>query len=280
MKVAIISDIHVDIQEDELVFGEVFAECVNELEVDYLLIAGDISEYYLRTLAFVRRLREKVSAEIYFCSGNHDLWSKYESALSAQDIINYMGGPKGDKGFLQNQAVALSEKTVLIGSCGWYDYTFAHEGMFDYEELKKREYNGRWWRDSLYAKHGMDDVEVNRRWNEELRALVDQYEGHDIIFMTHMLNHPAFLVGEFSKQYEIFKYFNAFLGSEGLYEITKNESVKYAISGHVHYRKSFEEGGTHYMCRCLGYPKEFPMYGGDQALRAQVLDAIEVIEIE
>ena len=280
MKIAVISDIHVDEQGDELAFEDLFVDCINSLDPDCLLIAGDISEYYLRTLAFVRRLRDRLSFPIYFCSGNHDLWSKYEPAMYAQDILDYMGGPKGDEGFLQNKAVFLTDKTVLIGGCGWYDYSFGRQDMFSYEELKRREYQGRWWRDSLYAKHGMDDVEVDKLWNQELQALVDQYKDRDIIFMTHMVNHPAFLVGEFSKQYEIFKYFNGFLGSEGLYEITKNESVKYAISGHVHYRKSFTENGTYYMCRCLGYPKEYPLFGGDQALKAQILDSIEVIAVE
>lgn len=280
MKIAVISDIHIDEQEDELAFEDRFVHCVNSLNVDCLLIAGDISEYYLRTLAFIRRLRERVSAQVFFCAGNHDLWSKYEPNLKAQEILDYMGEEKGDPGFLQNSAVALTDKTVLIGSCGWYDYSFAQDGMFSYDELKRREYKGRWWRDSLYAKHGMDDVDVNRLWNQELQALVDKHQDKDIIFMTHMLNHPGFLVGEFSKQYEIFKYFNAFLGSEGLYDISKNPSIKYAISGHVHYRKSFDEDGTYYMCRCLGYPKEYPFFGGEQELDSQILDAFEVIEIE
>ncbi len=280
MKVAVISDIHIDEQESEDVFGQIFADCVNSTGADYLLIAGDISEYYLRTLAFIRKFREQISPKIYFCSGNHDLWSKFEPGLSVENVIDYMKGDKGDEGFLQNQAVELSEKTLLIAGCGWYDYTFAHPGMFSYEELKKREYNGRWWRDSRYANHGLDDREVNLIWNEELRGLIEKHSNYQIIFMTHMVNHPSFLVAESSKQYEIFKYFNAFLGSEGLYEITKNESIKFAISGHVHYRRSFTENGTYYMCRCLGYPREFPAFGGEQELKAQIMDAIEVIKIE
>ena len=280
MKIAVISDIHVDEQENEIAFTKAFSECVNELDPDYLLIAGDISEYYLRTLAFIRRLREQISAELYFCSGNHDLWSKYEPAMSAQGILNYMAGPKGDMGFLHNKAVRLSDKTVLVAGCGWYDYTFAREGMFSHEELREKEYMGRWWRDGLYARHGMEDEEVNRLWNAELQALIDEYRDYDIILMTHMLNHPAFLVGESSRQYEIFKYFNGFLGSRGLHELTKNDSIKYAISGHVHYRNSFAEKGTRYMCRCLGYPKEYPAFGGEQDLKAQIMDAFEVINIE
>ena len=280
MKVAVISDIHIDEQESESIFEEVFADCVNQTNADYLLIAGDISEYYLRTLAFIRRLEKKISPKIYFSPGNHDLWSKYEPGISVQNVINYLKSEKGSDGFIQNQAVRLSENTVLIAGCGWYDYSFAHPGMFTKEHLEQKKYKGRWWRDGQYANHGVDDTEVDLMWNNELKNLVNLYSDSDIIFMTHMLNHPAFLVGETSKQYEIFKYFNAYLGSEGLYEITKHDSIKFAVSGHVHYRSSFAEDGTYYMCRCLGYPREFPAFGGDLQLEAQIIDAMEVIEIK
>ncbi len=277
MRAAVISDIHIDEQRDETGFEEAFAECVNESGADFLLIAGDISEYYLRTLPFVRRLRERISARIYFCPGNHDLWSKFESGVDARDILNYM---EREPGFLQNKAVLLTDRTVLIGGCGWYDYSFAYPGKFTEDHLEQKNYMGRWWKDGKYARHNMSDAEVNRLWNSELAALADQYSQYDIIFMTHMVNHPAFLVGEDHPLYEMFQYFNGFMGSSGLYEITKRKNVKYAISGHVHYRKSFMENDVYYMCRCLGYEKEFPAFGGVQDLKSQILSAMEVIEIQ
>lgn len=280
MKVAVVSDIHIDEQDNEMVFEDVFAGCINDSKADYLLIAGDISEYYLRTLAFIKRLREKIDAKIYFCPGNHDLWSKFEPQVSVADVVNFMGGKYGDEGFLQNQAVFLSEKTVLVAGCGWYDYSFAHRDKFTKEHLSKKQYMGRWWRDRIYAKHGASDAEVDAIWNGELLSLIDRHSAHDVILMTHMLNHPDFLVGEDHEKYEMFKYFNGFLGSKGLHKLTKGNNVKYAVSGHVHYRRSFAEDGTYYMCRCLGYPKEFPAFGGKQDLQAQILSAVEIIEIK
>jgi putative phosphoesterase len=279
MRAAVISDIHIDEQMDEGEFEDCFALCVNKSNVDYLLIAGDVSEYYMRTLAFIKRLKEKVFAKLYFCPGNHDLWSKYEPQLSVENVVDYMRGKKGDPNFLQNDAVFLSDQTVLIAGCGWYDYSFAYEGKFTEEHLAQKHYMGRWWKDGLYAKHGISDRQVNEKWNEDLIMLVDKYSGYDIIFMTHMVNHPAFLVGEDHEKYEMFQYFNGFMGSEGLYKITKMPSIKYAISGHVHYRKSFSEGGVYYMCRCLGYPKEYPAFGGAENLESQIMSAMEIIEM-
>ncbi len=279
MRVAVISDIHIDEQLNEAEFEELFADCINRANVDYILIAGDISEYYLRSLAFIRRLKRRIAAKLYFCPGNHDLWSKFEPGISVQNVVEYMEGKYGDESFLQNRAVHLSDKTVLIAGCGWYDYSFAHPDKFTKEHLTEKKYMGRWWKDGLYARHGIPDVDVDYMWNDELKALADKYSDFDIIFMTHMLNHPAFLVGEDSKQYEMFQYFNGFLGSEGLYKITKSKNIKYAISGHVHYRKSFMEEGVCYMCRCLGYPREYPAFGGETDLVSQISDAMEIIDI-
>ncbi|GAB1475260.1 metallophosphoesterase [Bacillota bacterium] len=279
MKVAIVSDIHIDEQQDEKVFEEVFAQCINESGADVLLIAGDISEYYMRTLAFIRRLRKKISAELYFCPGNHDLWSKYEPDISVVDVIRYMEGKNGDEGFLQNRGVLLTDKTALVAGCGWYDYSFAYPEKFTEDQLSQKCYMDRWWRDGIYAKHGMADSEVDALWKNQLAQLVESYSDYDIIFMTHMVNHPAFLVGEDHEKYEMFQYFNGFLGSYGLYEVAKSSHIKFAVSGHVHYRKSFTENGIYYMCRCLGYPKEFSAFGGKEDLAGQIKDAMEIIEI-
>lgn len=280
MKAAVISDIHIDEQVNEGEFEDCFASIINKSNVDYLLIAGDISEYYLRSLAFIKRLRNKISAKLYFCPGNHDLWSKFEPDRKLEEIAAYMEGKHGDPGFLQNKAVFLSKNTVLVAGCGWYDYSFAYEGKFTEQHLTKKSYMGRWWKDGLYAKHGIGDKEVNNKWNKELETLVDKYSDYDIIFMTHMVNHPAFLVGEDHEKYQMFQYFNGFLGSNGLYEITKKQGIKYAISGHVHYRNSFLEEGVYYMCRCLGYPREYTAFGGKADLEFQIMSAMEIIEIK
>lgn len=279
MKLGIISDVHIDEQADEREFEAVFAECINESGADAVLMAGDFSEYYLRTLAFIGRLQERVDAGLYYCFGNHDLWSKHELTMDVQDIIRYVYDFGKAPGFLHNAAVPLTEDTVLVAGCGWYDYSFAFPGKFTEEELERRSYMGRVWKDSRNCAMGVPDKEAEEAWRRELLTLVDSYPDKKIVFMTHMVNHPAFLVGEDHPKYEMFQYFNAFMGSEGLYEITKRKNVKVAVSGHVHYRKSFEENGTYYMCRCLGYASEFPAFGGPQELKAQIKDAMEIIEI-
>lgn len=280
MKIGVISDIHIDEQKDETAFERIFSDCINESGADVFLIAGDISEYYIRSLNFIKRLRGKISCKLFFCPGNHDLWSKYEPEKTVDDIIAYMNSEDGDEGFIQNKAVPLSKDTVLIAGCGWYDYTFSYSDRFSKKQMKEKKYMDRQWKDGLYARHERPDEDVNRDWNAELHNLIDLYSDCNVIFMTHMVNHPAFLVGSDHEKYEMFQYFNGFMGSQGLYEITKRINVKYSISGHVHYRKSFyDDNGTYYMCRCLGYPGEFSAFGGKQDLKAQINNTIEIIVI-
>lgn len=277
MKIGVISDIHIDEQKDEMEFEEIFAQCINESEADVILIAGDISEYYKRSLNFIKRLRGKIHAGIYFCPGNHDLWSKYEPEIHADDITACMR--EEDEGFLQNDAVFLTENTVLISGCGWYDYSFSSPGMFTVEEMRRKNYMGRQWRDGIYASHGKNDEDVNSEWNSGLLKLVNDYKDYNVIFMTHMVNHPAFLVSENHEKYKMFQYFNGFLGSQGLYEITKKRNIKYAISGHVHFRKNVTENGTCYMCRCLGYPDEFKLFGAALDLKSQIDNSFGFIRL-
>jgi len=261
MRIGVISDIHIDEQKDETVFEQIFSDCINESRADVFLIAGDISEYYIRSLNFLKRLRKKINCKLYFCPGNHDLWSKFEPEKTVDDIIDYMNSKDGDEGFVQNKAVPLCEDTVLIAGCGWYDYTFSYQDIFTKQQLREKKYMG-------------------RQWNAKLLSLIDFYSDYNVIFMTHMVNHPSFLVGADHEKYEMFRYFNGFMGSQSLYEITKSKNVKFSISGHVHYRKSFyNENGTYYMCRCLGYPGEFSAFGGKQDIKTQISNAIEIIVI-
>ncbi len=135
------------------------------------------------------------------------------------------------------------------------------------------------WQDKLYAKKKLSDIELHDAWNEEMINLIMQYSDKKVILMTHMVNHPELCVDEEHPRYEMWKYFNAFLGSQELYFITKCDNVKVAISGHVHYRKSFDEDSTRYMCRCLGYESEFDMFFKDKDLKYHIDNAIEVINV-
>jgi len=289
MKVAVISDLHSDMHPHGSEMVSILAEEVNRLGADVLLIAGDVSEYYRRTKNFINELQQITQAKVYFCLGNHDLWNKHEKGLSVPQLVARLRtGEEACEGFLHNDAVELSDDVVLVAGCAWYDFTFAEQGMFTMEDFERQEYMGRPWRSKYLTNHaGLSDIEVTNRWNDELAALVRKYPDKKVILMTHMVNHPAFLVQPGHPKYELFRYFNGLLGNAGLYELTKEENVVVAISGHVHFCNSFREDGTYYMCRCLGSYHEFHQLDGEgdedkssaDFLRKQIARTLEVIEL-
>ena len=275
MKIGVISDIHIDEQNSEEELLSILSNCINDRNVDVILVAGDISEDYKKSIEFMRKLKNSINAKLYYTAGNHDLWSKHHEEENIDSIINKFNQ---EEGFVHNKAVELSDDVVLIAGCGWYDYSFASP-EFKLDELEEKTYLEKTWQDKLYAKHQIGDIELHDAWNEEFINLIMQYSNKKVIFMTHMINHPELCVDEEHPKYEMWKYFNAFLGSQELYFITKCDNIKVAISGHVHYRKSFEEDNTYYMCRCLGYKSEFDMFGGKNDLKSQIERALEVITI-
>ncbi|MCK4541190.1 MAG: hypothetical protein KAU17_03035 [Spirochaetales bacterium] len=70
---------------------------------------------------------------------------------------------------------------------------------------------------------------------------------------------------------------NAFLGSSEYGElILKFPNVKYAVSGHVHYRKRKVMKGIEFICNCLGYRSEWHENGD---VDVEVDRAMMMIEI-
>lgn len=275
MKIGVISDIHIDEQYSKKELLSTLSECINEKNVDVMLVAGDISENYNSSINFMRKLNSNINAKLYYTAGNHDLWSKHCENETMNDII---GKLKKEQSFVHNNAVLLNNDVILIASCGWYDYSFASP-EFKLDDLKEKFYMDRTWQDKFYAKKELNDIDLHNTWNKELIGLIKKYPDKKIIFMTHMVNHPKLCVGKDHPKYNMWKYFNGFLGSNELHNITKYDNIKIAISGHVHYRKSFTENSTYYMCRCLGYESEFKLFGKKQDLKSQITDALEVISL-
>lgn len=57
---------------------------------------------------------------------------------------------------------------------------------------------------------------------------------------------------------EMWKYFNAFLGSPEYGQLALEKDVSLSVCGHVHYRKRVHIGYTEFVCPCLGYVEEWP----------------------
>lgn len=274
MKLGIISDLHIDLlEQNSNNFFEDFIAFVVDSKIDVLLIAGDISEDCTKTIAFSKNLKKSLLIPFYYTPGNHDLWNKHNQ-LKTSTIIEQL---KEDSNCLFNRSVQINDLEI-IGHVGWYDYSFASKNMFEANYLSQKKHLERTWQDFYYIDFQASDSQICRQFNEEINFLIQKSTSNKIVIMNHMVNHFSFLVPPCVD--EKWNFFNAFLGNKDLVELTKNEKVKVAICGHVHYRRTIQEADKSYVCACLGYEKEWKLFDSrDTSLHHQLKKAMQIIEL-
>lgn len=141
------------------------------------------------------------------------------------------------------------------------------------EQFDRMSKDGRTWNDFLYNSWSQNNAEKCKWFLDKLEKQLKEFQESPIVFVTHMISHEAFKVPE---ERESWSYFNAFLGSQKLEELCKIYRVDYAICGHVHYRKDYEDGGTKWLCRCLNYVSE---WSGEKDIHFQLADAVELLDL-
>ncbi|WP_372632039.1 metallophosphoesterase [Cohnella sp.] len=271
MRIGVISDLHVDLNEleGEPPIEEALAQAAGERRLDGLIVAGDVSNDMNLSLAVLRGLKERCGIPVWFVPGNHDYWSKDNGIRDTWQIYRQY---RTFEDCLSERPVQLDNGWVLIGNSGWYDYTMGEPG-YTFEEFERMRAMDRTWQDSLYVTWGMSNREIHRYFYERLERELEEHRGKSIAMITHMLGHPYFKVPMPHPQWS---YFNAFLGSTEYAELYRRYGVRYGIMGHVHYRKKHTDGGTELICACLGYRKEWRQPSAVEEIR----DCLQTIVLE
>lgn len=271
MKTAVISDIHIDVNEMYDVVGAI-VEYIQKNKVELLLIAGDISSYPEKTIEAVRKIEEQSKAVVRYVPGNHDMWNK-DAHYESNDAIYEM--------YLQDEhclsgKIYETDESIIIGDVAWYDYSFGNHEKFMVEDFETMKYEGRTWQDSLFNTWSAKNEERCKWFLERFQKLIDdnKAKGKKIVLMTHMISHEAFAVPE--EMNAIWSFFNAFLGSRMLKKLCVENQIAYSICGHVHYRNTFKEDDVVWMCRCLNYHNEWQ---GEKDVRSQIEEAMELVEL-
>ncbi len=278
MRIALISDLHVDINEKYPV-TELTAEAAEGLSADMLIVAGDISETPERTLSEMKKLAGLLDFPVYYVPGNHDMWNKNCPGRTADEIFaDYLADPLclSGKGL-------FTEEIRIIGDTGWYDYSFAAP-EYTRGELDGMCRDGRTWQDKLFNDWTRDNQKAMERalarLSEQLARTEQEENPEDlppVLMVTHMLPVKEFCVPAGQGYWG---FFNAFLGSERLGEFCRERGVRFSVCGHVHYRSECEKDGVRYLCPCLGYDTEWPLYGLEQnGARDHVRDAMALLEV-
>lgn len=248
----VISDLHIDNNARNLQKGETFevllANLLIEREVDTLLMAGDVSNNYLKTQAFIEEVEDRSGVEILFVPGNHDFWQKEPTEGQAWDIYD----------FFQKQSQSLiakprhlSDEWAIVGNPGWYDYEYADLEKYDLDELAKRRLRFGDWNDKHYVNFGESDRTVSRKMKEQLEQDLKSVGDKKIILMTHVATHSQFVV---PTPHRLYSYMNAFLGAKSYEELYKNKGydIQYNIMGHVHFQQRYYSDQCLHMMACLG----------------------------
>ena len=273
MKIAFISDLHVDSLPEPSQVIDCILERVLSIKPDVFIIAGDIAS---PTQLFVNTLHafSSLPCEKILVAGNHDIW--VESSSLEKGIHS---GVKYSKILPQisrrNNFIFLKDTPYRIngvgfaGTIGWYDYTFrnkAFDTLFSLDTYSNKKYGDRFtWNDLKFA-HWIEENQ-NRRKNDSLIAremedslknqiqLLSRKHIDTIVVITH---HLPFQKMVFYPNRLPFDFFSAYMGSEGLGTVILNEpSVKYVICGHSHIKSTHRIGNLHAMKSPLGYPREW-----------------------
>ncbi|MCU6710120.1 metallophosphoesterase [Paenibacillus sp. J5C_2022] len=283
MNIGVLSDLHVDLNNGQCSPSVEDALCsaIRKRKLELMIIAGDVSNHYTSTLDTLTRLERDSGIPCLFVPGNHDLWQKEgEDTDSGTDSSDSMTDPDPYKELLAyshnlgNGPYLIGSDWAVVGDAGWYDYSFG-DSSFSEEQFRERTKGERVWKDKLYVRWGRSDCEVSDFFYDRLKAQLESLKNRQVIVVTHTLAHREFTVPLPNEEW---RYFNAFLGSSKYGELIKAyaDSVRYAVSGHVHYRKRMMIGRTECMNTCLGYVREWRC-GADAA--AEVEAALQTITL-
>jgi putative phosphoesterase len=252
VKIGILSDIHVDLNDTEN--GDVTTAICRTIEkenIDLFICAGDVADDFQRTIKTIEEIRTRSGRRCLFVPGNHDIWVEYHPEMNSRQIYKALQQLPDN---LSNEPIALTGKWIAIGDLGWYDYSFGG-AEYSKEEFDRMRFGDRVWQDGIKAVWNRDTLEQHRHFYDKLKAQLERHPDKQIIFVTHVLPIRDFTVLRPTAEWN---YLNAFLGSEEYGDLVgRHGNVKYAISGHVHYRKRKRIGETEHICSCLGYTDQW-----------------------
>lgn len=250
------SDLHIDMNAKCIAQPKEFLEDIilhhlveTKNDYDFLVIVGDINKGMYYSIDFLDKI-DKVLNEnstittvipIKFVVGNHDVVA-----------TEYHTVDEGYRYYLNSkyslaQPFHLTEKTVLVGSLGWIDYSYAIEDGFSYEEC----YHFRMNHYGLPTEtpeeifFSEDDTLIcqkeNRKYEQWLKEFTRQ--GKDIFLVNHFVPFKNYIM--YKEHNEVnynWNISNAFMGSKDLEAIiNRYRNVKYVAFGHTHTRKFIVE---------------------------------------
>ncbi|HIW89467.1 MAG TPA: metallophosphoesterase [Candidatus Ligilactobacillus excrementipullorum] len=250
-KLAIISDLHVDINKFTLEDVAEIGSYLRDEGATRLHIAGDITNHFIRDgKEIIATLNSVLPTTFNF--GNHDM-------LNTNSIENNQAA-----GFLNFTPLQLNNDTVLLPFNGWYDYGFAR-GETDQQPADEvvANYKNKYWIDK-YIHRSEPDPTISRQQAAHLAEMLTnfQQQGQRVIIATHFVPRQEFISypTPFNRKAVIWRALGGVLGSKVIGDVISNYqgTVTDVVFGHIHARDGVKViNNVNWHCRPIGYRYEW-----------------------
>jgi Icc-related predicted phosphoesterase len=258
MRVLATADLHYN-QPKSRVLADALIDQMNAIEADVLLVAGDTAgsdgDALERCLS-----RFQFDGPRLFLAGNHELWTH---GAESNSILNGVlpGSVRALGWHWLEDAPFLSGDAAIVGSVGWYDYTFAwpplqiperfyaakispgaadrlgeFAWLFEHTDdlsAQARQITARW-NDGRFVKLGRSDADFLA---ERLASMEAQLKALShvprILVATHCVPFAQLLPPTGRAQWDFAR---AFLGSEKIGQLIQQfPNVRHVLCGHSHF---------------------------------------------
>jgi hypothetical protein len=298
MRVAVFSDIHADIntaREDPDFTLKLIAH-LNEMDIDMLLVVGDISGSFSGIQSFFYDLQTVDVKYRLFCPGNHDIWvnqASFDGSLAKYYELLPELSQYFDWHYLPQNPLII-DGIGFAGTIGWYDYS-TRNLQFD-DQINKESYqqkinpvSGSKWMDRYFAKFGnLTDGQITSRFNLDLQMdlkklgiqsnapVIDEKnvsknnpkteylsdknkkDLDTLIVSSHFVPFQEFITYRGTLHWD---YFSAFIGNLSLGQIINDIPSglrRIACFGHTHSNKQMIlSSGVEGYCSPIGYNHEW-----------------------
>lgn len=271
MRIATVSDLHTDFAENRDLLVQLATE-IHARGVDLVIVAGDVSHVDDRIDRALRALGA-TAPRIAYLPGNHDLWrtdiakgAVVDTWTRYTDELRRIA--EGANAHYIPAAPLVMGDVALVGTCGWYDYSFVEPWVLEQVGLAaitRKKLGPLGWSDAAYTSfrdhngEPMQDPEVARRMERELAAQLEQVTADPsiahVVVATHHQPFRQVVRRSGSLPWE---FFCAFMGSEGMGRIilAHRAKVRAVVYGHSHIVGEHHIEGLRVYGTALGYPRE------------------------
>lgn len=244
MKIAVVSDLHLDFQN---IKNTVF---LNKEQADILLIAGDTCES--RNLNIFKNTFKNICdnyKDVFIIAGNHEFYENmyHDSINQLYDFCSNFNNMY----FLDNNCVKLFDNYILIGSTLWTDFNKENPIIINLAKNLINDYKSITINKNGYRKLTPNDTFEFHIKNKEFieNELNDNIDKNIILFTHHA---PSFLSLPNMQSSHADYCFVSDLSNL----ILDNLHIKYWIHGHIHFPVNYTIGNCNVISNPRGYPSD------------------------